>query len=381
MESPGIETSQQAQGIPLYKNSNVDVFVPKKPNVPVSEGLQIRVESTTPTNKGIPNDILKRYLYSILAAKVVAEGNQTPQEAWANTRIEDNNDVNTYGRNTLNPESWRKPVDTHNRNAPDIDTLPEPYDEKKLQRLFASYMHKWEKTADEMKLFEMPVQDLPIDTSIDTPEADKVVWQSDEYIAKIITNSHVNGTHVVVDAKYPPGGEFPRQWITRLKRGEPLDEKYIKMTLESTAIALGIRDLLGGGRGEIHNSGNWAGGLKHTEDGGALDANAIEENPKKEKRSHRPDVSGFNDFGTFMHVHVYIPTDGRVMLPVMSEAEARDRMDNMGSEKEKAQYRMLLEQWGDIPKTTQEKTDHVRESLGGRNLSNWINNYARGKLI
>jgi hypothetical protein len=430
MEGNSTEASVSSQKIQLFRNDRIGVeaSIPEKPRVSVEKGLQVQIESTNPENKNLPKNILLRELYAITAAKVITEGDQTPEEAWANTRIEADNDVNAYGKNALNDEAWRKPVETDVDDEVSLNGKlpPEKYNQAKLQRLFRSYMHRWNLSAGKMSLFTdengnisiNKTAEVNIDTASENPNEDQTVWQSDKYIAKIIKGRHIKGIHIVVDPKLAPGESIPRQWMTRLKNGEDLTDEYIKMTLESTAIALGIRHFLAKvGQGEIHNSGNWAGGLKSTEEGGVLDLKNLQENAREEKRNHRPDVidkdkqekniiirglveraeSGIDvsgeemeeaiknssevdkkKFGTFMHVHVYIPESGKVVLPEMSEGEAKDREAKAeGNEKDK--YRNIIKQWGKIPQTPQETVDHVRKKLHN-NLSDWVASNAAGNL-
>lgn len=377
MEEVGvpIEVQQSAEShnnrIILYKNNATEIFVPKKQSIPHNEGLQVKV-SGEHDSTDTPRQVLARFNLGLGTAKVIAESGLTPEEPWANTRIENGQEISIYGRNAFNPDSWRKPADTLNREVPNRDMLSPTYDEKKLQALFKRYIPKWEKLGSVMELFPNGIQAQDIDNEDFSEYA--VIWRSNSHTITIQKEPHLKGSHVIVHANQ----EMTRQWQT--VRESPDDsaqermvQKYIQATLEATAIAMGIQELIASKTGEIHNSGNWASGLKAVEDGGALSLENLAENPKKEKVKHRPNKeTGKSDFGTSMHVHVYIPEDkgSPVVLPAMSEKEAGAlKVDE------------VLKQWKEIPKASEDQIVNVKEKIGNGKLASWVEQNCMGKLL
>ncbi|MDO8461165.1 MAG: hypothetical protein Q7S38_01840, partial [bacterium] len=262
------DTEAIGKGITLYKQNNLEIFVPRKQNIPQEEGIHIEVSDGS-DSADTPKQVLRRFLFGLASAKVVAESSQTPQEPWANTRIEKDKIVSVYGRNAFNPSSWRKPVDTLNRKVLEKDTLAPGYDEKRLKTLFERYIPKWEKLASAMNLF--PDQVTAQDVSNEDFKDYAVIWRSGTHTITIQKEPHLTGYHLVVHANEA----MARQWQTVKESTKDVEEqkmvqKYIQATLEATAIAMGIQDLIAPKVGEIHNSGNWAEGLKTIDEGGAL---------------------------------------------------------------------------------------------------------------
>lgn len=371
MENQGRPDAEfQSKGILLYKTANAEVFIPRAPKIPVAEGIHIEV-SGQHDSTDTPKQVLGRFLLGLGAAKMIAESGQTPEEPWANTRIEAGQTVSVYGRNVLNPDSWRKPVVTHDREVLPQDSLDEPYNQEGLQKLSERYLSRWEKLGAIMNLFpdEIKAQDVLDENFKDY----QVVWRSNTHTVTIQTEPHLKGYHLVVH----PNINMARQWQTVQetktdRENQVMVQRYIQSTLEATAIAMGIQQLLAKGAGEIHNSGNWTAGLKTVDEGGTLSLEGLEEHAKKEKRAHRPDLqTGKSDFGTSMHVHVYIPEDktSPVVLPKMSEKEAREKEE-----------KGIVAQWEEIPSMTQEQITEIREKIGNGKLTDWLKTHATGFL-
>ncbi len=368
----------------LYKSntSGVTIKVPNSAKIPLNEGLHIQISDGHDEGDS-PKETLSRLLFGLEAAKVTAESGLT-QDAWANTRIEKGNKVSVYGRIATEKDSWRKPVNTNNRNAPVIDTLAPNYDQVKLTRLFQKYTPKWENLLNNMTLFDNGVGGK----DAKTVEGNyPVIWENERFKVDIVRKyGHLEGYHLVVHPKEEFfNGPIKRQWQTVQETKSDIDEQrmvqiYVQATLEATSIAMGIQELLAKGQGEIHNSGNWAPALKSIEEGGVLNLENLQNDLKGEKRRHRPDLvkkgeeleSGkAEDFATSMHVHVYIPEkeSDPVVLPVMSLDEAKERGNQA-----------VIDQWEKIPYLTQEKVNYIITHIGGGKLSKWLTDNVSGKL-
>lgn len=377
------ETNAGAKGITLFESNGIKLFVPKKPNVPLNEGISVRVEGIgTAADK--TKETLRQFVFALGAGKVVAESGQTPNEPWANTRIGnsftgDMDVVDVYGRNAQNPDSWRKPVDANNRNVLKIDSLAPYYKEMKLIKLFKRYMPKWEKLANIIRLFPDGINE----TKTQLPETSTTVWESDRFRVSVNTDPHLKGIHILVD----PKEKISRQWQTVRETKENVEneemvQKYVQQVTEAAAISLGVRQIIFGGKGEIHNSGNWAGGLKDVSEGGALSTENLAQNPKREKKLHRPDLiaSKDKDFGTAVHFHIYVPENPNdpVVLPVMSKGEAQDRL-KIAKEQGIAgsTYQAIIDQWDAIPKTDSATVLDIRNKLGNKALTQWLEENCR----
>lgn len=353
------EVLQSKEVVSLYRSSRFDVFVPSKPNIPLDEGLHVEVSSGH-NSADSPKEVLARYSMALGAAKVIAESGMTP-DAWANTRLEQGQIVSVYGRVAEVEDSWRKPVNALNRDVSEVSNLGPNYDTQKLQELCGRYLLKWEQLANNIELFRNGVNGR------DVSEYSKdvaTVWENDKIKLEVILNPHLKGLHLIAS----PKEGFQRQW--QAVKGQDSEQIYIQQTLEATAVAMGVQKLLAEGKGEIHNSGNWAGGLKSTEEGGKLDLEKLSENPKAEKRSHRPDIAEKeNQINTGMHVHVYIPSEGPVILPEMSKQEAIDK-----------KREDVVKQWEEIPPTNQVQLEEIRIKLSGGKLTSWLEENCRGQL-
>jgi hypothetical protein len=110
------EILQNKEGISLYKSEKFNVFVPKKPNIPLNEGLHIQVSDGHDRDDS-PRDVLARYLMMEGAVKMLGECSLTP-DVFPNTRLEKGQIVAGYGRVFGEDSSMGKPVDTLNRNVP-----------------------------------------------------------------------------------------------------------------------------------------------------------------------------------------------------------------------------------------------------------------------
>lgn len=362
-----------SKGITLFKNRDVEGLVPRKPNVPLDEGIDIRIEARE-SIRGAKKTLCE-FFYGLAVAKVVAESGHTPDEPWANTRIGnsfagDPDAVDVYGRNAHSPDAWRKPVDVNNRNVGEIDTLEPHYDQERLTALLGRYMPKWETLARNMKLFPDGIAEI----QGQIPQASTTVWENDRFRVSVNAEPHLKGLHLLID----PKEKIARQWQTVLEtqenvRNQEMVQTYIQQVMEAAAISLSVRQLLFEGKGEIHNSGNWAGGLKDVSEGGTLSKENLTKDPRGEKRSHRPDLNlKDKDFGTAVHFHVYVPEnpDAPVTLPVMSKGEAqeRGRLD-------------VVKQWEEIPQTDMASVLDIRKKLGSRKLTQWLLDEAKGPLI
>jgi hypothetical protein len=354
------ETLQNKQGVHLYKDSRFDVFVPAKPKIPLNEGLDIKISSDHDSSDS-PREVLSRYSMALGAASLIAESSIT-QDVWANTRIEQGQTVSAYGRVPETEKSWRKPVDT-NQNTSKADDLEKLYDTKGLQRISGSWFPTWEKLTSNLDLFKNGVNGKDIN---EISREGLTIWENDKLKLEIIANApHIKGLHLVV---HPKEG-FRRQW--QIVNDRDAEQIYIQKTLEATAVAIGVQKLLAEGRGEIHNSGNWAGDLKSTEEGGKLNFKKLAEYRNWEKRTHRPDIAiPPNQINTGMHVHVYIPSEGPVILPEMSKQEAIER--GRGE---------IVKQWEEIPPTSPAQIEEIKAKLGEGKLTNWLEQNCKGKLL
>ncbi|MCL4387088.1 hypothetical protein M1307_01690 [Patescibacteria group bacterium] len=363
-----------SEGVTLYKSkTGIEISIPKKPNIPLNEGLHIEV-SGKHDQFDSPKEVLSRYLFALGSAKAVAESGLT-RDAWANTRLEEGQKVSVYGRVPKEDASWRKPVDTLNRIDTGTDTLIPFYDQSKLTNLFKHYMPKWEQLRERMELFPGGVEGK--DVKEELGDHDPVIWENDQFNVVAIKQAHLNGFHLVVN----PKEGFARQWQT-VKSSEE-DQVFIRTTIEATAIALGIQNLLASGRGEIHNSGNWASDLKSTEDGGRVSFQKLEEQRKKEKKSHRPDIAEEDKkINTSMHAHVYIPDfPGPVILSSISLGEARQKKDIAEKQGLPTQeYESIIKQWEQTPQLTEEKLKMIQDKIGNGKLTNWLKDNCQGQL-
>lgn len=359
LQGEALQSQEGVGKISLYQSDKFDVFVPSKPKIPLGEGLHVQV-SDGHDKEDSPKEVLARYTLALGSAKVLAESGMT-QDAWANTRLEEGQSVSVYGRVPGVEDSWRKPVDTLNRNAPEITSLDSKYNTQKLQELSGRYLPKWEQLAGNIELFKNGVNGKDVhQISNDVV----VVWENDGIKLEVILNPHLKGLHLMVS----PKESFRRQWQTI--KGQDTEQIFIQQTLEATAVAMGVQKLLAEGRGEIHNSGNWASGLKSTEEGGKLDLEKFSEDRKGEKRSHRPNMAEpENQINTGMHVHVYIPSEGPVILPEMSKDEAIQK----GRED-------VVKQWEEIPSANSAQLEEIRIRLSGGELTKWLEENCRGKL-
>ena len=356
---PAEEPASGKKGIGLYKSPRFEVFVPAKSNVPLNEGLHIQI-SDGHNSKDSAREILSRYALALGSAKALAESGLT-QDAWANTRLEKGQAISVYGRIPGNEKSWRKPVDTFSRNVPEINRLEPNYNTAKLQKLFSRYLPKWEKITESIELFKNGVKGKDIKGQSSQEEVS--IWENDKFNLVIVTKPHLKGIHLVVN----PKESVRRQWQTAREE----EQIYIQQTLEATAIAMGVQKLLAPGQGEIHNSGNWAGDLKSTEEGGRLNMQNFKKNRKTEKKIHRPDIaSEENQIRTGMHAHIYIPEDGPVVLPEMSKEEA--------IEKGRAD---IARQWDEIPPTNAAQLEEIKTKLGKEKLTKWLDENCKGQLI
>ncbi len=430
----------QLRDIVLCKTPTVEVSIPQKPNIPISEGLHVQVKGEHDATD-TPKAVLRRFGVGLGVSKAIAEGSQTPEEPWANTRIEKGQQVSVYGRNITNEDSWRKPVQTDNRVGTQIERLPKPYDQAQLQTLFRRYIPKWEQLTSQVKLFQNGPEGIDHDPST-AAQGDFTLWENDSVKVTIIRNPHLAGLHLMVDAK----SSIDRQWQTQrgisagIAKGEE-EPELIRNTLEAAAVALGVQKLLGGG-GEIHNSGNWAGDLKTTDEGGkfikdaflrnehiskeslqkllktadsqAAIADYMREQGKSEaeitqriarigdatedelrnallrrtavaeKRIHAPShADDASRIGTFMHFHVYLPEDREapVSLPNLSKGEASERLLKETDQAKQKEYEGIIAAWDAIPTTTTDEMVRVRERIGNGKLNTWLLENTTGALV
>lgn len=368
-------TNSALKGEALQKNEGVNlheglfkVFVPENPNVPLSEGLHVKISNGHDALDS-PKEVLARYLVAEGVAKMLAESGITPG-FWANTRLEDGQTVSAYGLDPKDGRS-RNPVNTVNRDVARISSLEPNYDTEKLQALSKRYLPKWEQLAGNMDLFKKGVNGQD---SNEVSREGFVLWQNENIKLEVIMQPHLKGLHLLVS----PKESYRRQWQTVVPVTDAEKKLYIEQeqiflqqTIEITAVAMGVQRLLAQGKGELHNSGNWAGGLKSTQEGGRVDLENLAKNAKAEKKSHRPDIAAPEDqIGTNMHTHVYLPWEGPVILPEMSKQEAieRGRLD-------------VVKLWEETPPTTLAQVEEIRAKLGEGKLTNWLEENCRGQLI
>ena len=133
-----------------------------------------------------------------------------------------------------------------------------------------------------------------------------------------------------------------------------------------------------GGKGEIHNSGNWAANLSFIEDEplkGKFSKDNLLSHPKAEKRRHRPDIATDDQkIETYSHFHVYIPKSGPVILPTMKHEEAREALAKTVSTDtfKRNEAQSALEQWDRNYPPTEEQLQIIQEKLGNGRLSIWL---------
>jgi len=361
------EISQNKEGISLYKSEKFNVFVPKKPKIPLNEGLHIQI-SDGHDKSDSPKEVLARYLMAEGVAKEISESSLTP-DPWANTRLEEGQVVSSYGRVFGEESSMGKPVDALNRSVPEISGLEPNYNTQKLQELSGRYLPKWEELVNNMELFKDGINGKDMN---EVAKDVAKIWENDKIKLELVMNPHLKGLHLMVS----PKESFRRQWqtvkpVTDEEKNLYIQQEqiYLQQTLEVTAVAMGVQKLLGG-KGELHNSGNWAQGLKSMEEGGKFDLENLLENRKAEKRSHRPDIAAPGmQIDTGMHTHVYIPEEGSVILPEMSKQEAikKGRED-------------IVKQWEEIPPANSAQLEEVRIKLSGGKLTQWLEGNCKGKL-
>lgn len=432
IQSPNVEIKPELSQPRLYHGNIAEIIAPNPPNIPVNEGIHLDVTGSHDSADS-PREVLTRFLLSEGVAKVIAEGGVLPEDFWSNTRIEEGNQVSVYSRRPLSDESWRKPVNTAGQKNTAFNEFP--YQEK-LEKVFAKYMPKWEELAGKMVLFPEGVQGT--DLAKEGGEG-PLLWENPKFKVELIRKGHVQGVHIIV---HPKEG-FARQWQTVRETqnnadNEEMVQEYIQSTLEATAIALTIRQLLGD-TGAIHNSGNWASGLKFIEEGGTLSHEGMTETPKLEKRVHAVRVDAGNpqspymliggervyiptipekvakdrreaalqqgqtseqvaalddiignwqkikkvSFGTGMHVHIYIPKDGMpISLPSMSRGEASERKQKaLEQGKPAEEYDTIISQWDAIGETSPEDIEEVRKKLEDGKISDTLTRRCQGSLI
>lgn len=395
--------------ISLYTGLNNKAVIPRNPKIPPEEGLQVQITGPHDSSDN-PKQVLNRFLLALASAKAEAESGLT-RDLWANTQIGPNNEVNSFGRVPNVESSWRKPVTSANsQKEPSADRIDDHYDINKLQRLFSSYLPKWEALGKQMELFTDGVkgtdQAINDETIFDTP-----IWSNDRIEVKVMQQSdplsgpwlHLNGYHLVVS----PVEKYQRQWQTitetdNVGENQEMIQEYIQLSLEAAATSLGIRELFVQEHGEIHNSGNWAPGIKttdelldpdHPEKGtGKVNVAAAKENIKHEKRSHftrirvdsegKPTTIAESDFKTSAHFHVYLPFgDESVKLPSMWPWEAQQKIkeaekDNLPTEL----FEDTIAEWNAIKPLTPEQINEANEKLGNGKLTRWLEENCRGEL-
>lgn len=368
----------------LYTGDSISLIVPSVAKIPIEEGIHIDVVGRSDVKKNDPKNILRRFCAALGAAKVVAESGLTAREPWANTRIEADNSVSVYGR-TVTAQAWRKPVDTVNRAGTATDRIGDHYNVSKLQRLLRSYMPGWERFARTVQLFDAPTIGHDIPDKEDQWTA--TIWESEDQEVVVVKDvRHINGIHVMVRPKKEY--EIARQWQAQRGTSEEavanrdIDQPELRRTLEGAAIALGVRTLLGG-KGEIHNSGNWAKGLRTTDEPlGKLDVAALRNNPKVEKLSHRPDIA-YSDrsFGSKSYFHLYIPEgDGPVVLPAMYHEEVQDKLNAGAQGPEREALQKIADQWKAILPLPEDELLSIRQKLGNGALTGWLEMHCKGSL-
>lgn len=422
-----VEASQDST---LYHGSIADIIIPSPPKIPLTEGLHIGVTNHSDQNE-LPKQVLSRFLLGLGVSKTMAESQTLSQDFWANTRIEEGNNVSVYSRRPGSADSWRKPVNTVGRENTDVNNFPE---RDKYEKLLGKYMPKWEKLAQSMELFPDGVNGQDHD---EESGEGPLLWDNPDFKVELIRKRHLSGLHIVV---HPKEG-FQRQWQTVREsetdvENQKMIQTYLQRTLEATAVAHTIKNLLGD-RGEIHNSGNWAAGLKFVDEGGVLSREGIESSPRLEKRAHvvrydsespEPYVLENNEriffpkisqkdaqdslaqakkeglsleeqkkfeeaiatwdkinkisFKTGMHVHIYIPKEGLdVVLPEMSKDEAMARKQQAISRGEPVEtFDAVIKQWDETGEATEEDIIQVRNALRGK-VTERLTNFYQGPLL
>jgi hypothetical protein len=390
-----MEIKEANPGNVLYAGRDITVSIPQSPNIPLSEGLHISVKGIHDREDN-PKAVLRRFAIGQGVAKVVAESGHTG-DFWANTRIEKGREVNIYGRRPEEPASWRKPVDANDRGVEPVTSLEPFYKANDLARLFSKYIPMWEKLAGNMNLFDRGIKGK--DLQVAQPNNDLKIWENEYFDLLIIRdNPHLNGFHLFVGAKNM-GEAFERQWQTVNETADDVAknrmvQRYIQATVEATAIAMGARHLIAGDRGEIHISGNWAEGLKTTNEGGKLSLKYLrssnEENlekaRKEEKRKHFdrvPKVKNPDTFKTSVYVHVYIPESGdKVILPEMKKKEAEMKLAKARETGgDTSGYEKAMYVWETIRVIDEMGLQEVIDKLSGGKLEQWLIDNCQGPLV
>jgi len=378
--------SEKTTGYQFFETQNgITLSIPENPPIPNQEGITIQVKSTSPEISPSPKNPLQKLFYALAAAKVTAEGNMFfPLNAWANTRIRKDSVgedlVEVYGRVPGKESSWRKAV-----NPQDNQPAQNPQNVIKknyFERFAKRYFELWQKKSPDINLFNRQIEPETLPDQVDLKGELVEVWKTERYSVVLVSEPHLKGIHLMVY----PRNSYWKEKLTRQWRTDGGDEQFVTGTLEATAIALAAQQLIAPGQGEIHNSGNWASGLKTTDEGGKLSLQQLNENPKMELRSHRPDLvekGKGSPVGANVHVHLYIPEDGGpVVLPTMSKKEAQQRLETAKQEgKPLDVYQKDLALWGKTKPLSQEDFQRVKNALENGKLTQCLIENYQGLLF
>jgi hypothetical protein len=360
----------------LYHGNLADVVLAPLPIVPSEQGIHLLVtdgHDAKDTAKGVA----MRYLLGLGVAKSVAEGAHLP-DAWANIRLEKAQRLSVFGRSPFSEEGWRKPVLKSLLDDPHMKADPKG-DIGQFTKFLQRYMPSWEQEAQRMKLFS-EAGGVGHDVFADIGHAYKL-WEGNRHDVVLIKEPHLDGYHFVVS----PKASFDRQWQTKRPGQKEGEENLLQTSTEGWGIAHGIWSLFGK-KGEIHNSGNWANGLKLAESDpeGKLSRDALLANRKLEKRRHRPDIVSDNDrIDTHTHTHVYIPRSTKIVdLPIMKKAEAAALLTQTDGKGPRAElYQRVIDHWDRLPKATAVDVDVAQKVLGNDKLTKRIQHTLQGTLI
>lgn len=380
MEEKNPMVSQpEASVVPTIRGQRTEIIFPNPPNIPLTEGVHVVVGGLESESDTSPKHVVERFVVGLGVAKAIAESGVTP-EPWANTRIEKNGTlVSVYGR-SLDPTAWRKPVDTVNRTVEAIHPEHVAYNFKKLRTLLVKYAPMWEAKARNIHLFASNQNKTIGQDVFEVLGHAYKLWENDAFDLVLIKKEpHVAGLHFIVS----PKKGYARQWQTvrgatsEALAGREEVQPFIEVSAEGVAIALGVQALMGG-KGEIHNSGNWAANLNFIEDEplkGRISKGDLLTHPKAEKRRHRPDIATDDQkIETYSYFHVYIPEKGPVILPTMKRDEAREALAKAASTDtiRRNEAQSALEQWNRNYPPTEEQLQFIQGKLGNGMLSDWL---------
>jgi hypothetical protein len=388
-----IPINPEKSPIHIFDGKLFSAVIPAEPAIPVIEGMDV-VVMANPLSISPQKQAVITYLGSLGVAKLVAESQHTPENAWANVQKKPDGKFHVFGR-TMDTLSWRRPV---NFNADGIEDpvkslrematqlKPPAHAEEtvssvaeknanqaKLIEFSGKYLPLWEDLAARTKLFcdkdSNPLSQDAIGKDLKDvrDQWTETIWESDTHKVMIIKDRrHVNGLHLMVRLKQ----NVSRQWQTgpynseQWASGTLADQPLVNLNLEGFAIADAVAGLIHdayAAKGisidniDVHNSANWAKTLRDSkEEKGLFNTERFVDDPYAEKRSHRDGLAekygGKPYTDTSSHFHVYIPDNNQdVRLLPLHYDEARDLLKKATTDGERKYYQGIMDAWDKIP--------------------------------